>query len=431
MKRHIIIFSTIILVIFGLFYWWGQRNKDRYDWAETYNETSREPYGITVIHDILRGYFPNQSLEDMPKRTAESLPTQGNEKKSNYVFIGDGYQADTVDIDKLLLFVQNGGRAVIAANAVPNYLLTRLNLKPCNEEDDENYGRSFLNTSTRDSAILNFNHTQLVDNRVITYKYFYKNISSHYSWIYIDTLESSQDGCTDGLFELAPIGTMNEKWVNFARINLGDGAIFLHTTPLAFTNLHLLNEPKVAYAAKVFSHMQNGIIYWDNKSRASSEVVNRMNGSNPKIDKNSPLKYILAQPSLRWAWFIFLGLCAVYLILGGKRRQRIIPILEEKTNTSLQFIQTIGLMYFQGSEHVRICNMKIKQFQTFVRERYHLNTRDMTDEFIENVAAKSNVNAADIRKITLFEKRVAYNDITENSMIELHKLLEKFYNNCK
>jgi predicted nucleic acid-binding OB-fold protein len=75
--------------------------------------------------------------------------------------------------------------------------------------------------------------------------------------------------------------------------------------------------------------------------------------------------------------------------------------------------------------------MKLKQFQTFVRERYHLNTRDMTDEFVQSLAQRSSIADSDIRKIALFEKRIAYNDITEDAMVELHRLVSHFYKNCK
>ena len=433
LNRYIPI-SLAVIGILALFIWLGQRNKDQHDWQLSYEPQSREPYGTAVTHDILRGYLPTQKLEDLKDRTAKSLPTDGVATSANYVFIGDGFLPDTVDTDKLLLFVHNGGRAFIAANAVPNYLLERVAVTICdtvdNDYDEDNFYHAFQ-YDYADSANLNFNHPQLIENKAFKYHHFYKNTTTSTSWSYLDTLDAEESTCTEGGDKLAPIGTMNDKMVNFARINYGKGAVFIHTTPLAFANITLLDSTKLPYMSKAFSHLQDGIIYWDNKSRTSSDVVQRMNGSNPKIDRDSPLKFILAQPSLRWAWFLMLGLVVIYFVLGAKRRQRIIPIMEEKTNTSLQFIQTISLMYFRGQEHVRICDMKIKQFQTFVRERYHLNTRVMDDEFIQTLAMKSNIVDADIRKITLFEKRLAYNDITEDAMIELHRLLTKFYRNCK
>lgn len=433
MNRYIPI-SLAVIGILALFIWLNQRNKDQYDWSASYEPKSRQPYGTAVVHTLLRGYLPTQKLEDLKERIAKSLPTDGVATSANYVFIGDGFLPDTADTDKLLLFVHNGGRAFIATNAVPNYLMKRTAGTVCdtldNDYDEDNFYHSFQ-YDYADSADLNFKHPQLVENKSFKYYHFYKNEKSSTSWSYLDTLNAYQASCTEGGNKLAPIGTMNNHVVNFARINYGKGSVFIHTTPLAFANITLLDSSKIPYMSKVFSHLQDGVIYWDNKSRTSSEVVQKMNGSNPKIDKDSPLKFILAQPSLRWAWFLMLGLVGLYFVLGAKRRQRMIPIMEEKVNTSLQFIQTISLMYLRGQEHVRICDMKIKQFQTFVRERYHLNTRVMDDEFIQTLAMKSSITDADIRKITLFEKRLVYNDITEDAMIELHRLLSRFYKNCK
>ncbi len=433
MNRYIPIILAII-GIFGLFVWLGQQNKDKHDWAQTYEPKSREPYGTAVVHDLLRGYLPTQKVEDLKERAAKSLPSDGTATSANYFFVGDGFLPDTADTDKLLLFVHNGGRAFITANAVPNYLLERIAVTICdttNSDDSEGDFYHTFKSDYADSAVLGLKHPQLNGNQIFKYKRFYKNEIWPTSWAYIDTLNTNDAYCTEGGDKLAPIGTLNKDLVNFAKINYGKGAVYLHTTPLVFSNISLLDSSKLAYVGKALSHLQDGVIYWDNKSRSSSDVVQKMNGSNAKIDKDSPLKFILAQPSLRWAWFLMLGLVAIYFVLGAKRRQRIIPIMEEKTNTSLQFIQTISLMYFRGQEHVRICDMKVKQFQTFVRERYHLNTRVMDDEFINTLAMKSNIVDADIRKITLFEKRLAYNDITEDAMIELHKLLARFYKNCK
>ncbi len=433
MNRYIPIILAVAAIL-GVFIWLGQRNKDKHDWSETYEPKSREPYGTSIVRELLRGYLPTQKLEDLQKKMSESLPTGDSTTSANYIFIGDGFLPDTVDTDKLLLFVQNGGRAFIATNALPTYLLERVAPTICDTLDNEEEEHSFYHafqTDYADSANLNFNHPQLAENKPFEYHCFYKNEKRTTSWAYIDTLDSDQSTCTEGGGKLAPIGTMNDGLVNFAKINYGKGAVFLHTTPLVFANISLLDSSKLRYVSKAFSHLQDGVIYWDDKSRSSRDIVQNFNGSNPHIDKDSPLKFILAQPSLRWAWFLMLGLIAFYFILGAKRRQRIIPILEQKTNTSLQFIKTISLMYFRGHEHVRICDMKVKQFQTFVRERYHLNTRVMDHAFIQTLAMKSNIIDADIRKITLFEKRLAYNDITEDAMIELHRLLAHFYKNCK
>ena len=437
MNRYVII-GVVVAAILGLFLWMGQRGKDNFKWDETYDEKSQQPYGTHIIHDILRGYLPTAKLEDLKQKVAESLPTDGTGvTTANYVFIGDGFFTDTADLDKLMLFVHNGGRAFISTNAVPNYFLKRLTYSICDtvvDQDDELFTRGFHSFSStfHDTAITNFKHPQLLEKQPFSYTFLYKNEPMRYGWSYLDTLESSYDSnlCDEKESKIAPIGTVDSGKINFIKVSYGNGAVFLHTTPLVFSNIQLLDSTHVRYAEKALSHLQNGVIYWDTKSRVSRDVINNMNG-NIKFNKESPLKYVLAQPSLRWAWFLFLGLIAAYMIFVAKRRQRIIPVLEEKTNTSLQFIQTIGSMYFRQNEQVSICDMKMKQFQTFVRERYKMLSRTMDDEFVKTLAMKSGISDSDVRGITLFEKRIAHNDITEDVMIEFHHQLNRFYKNCK
>jgi hypothetical protein len=449
MNRYVII-GIVVAAILGLFFWMGQRGKDAFNWEETYEEKSKEPYGTHVVHEILRGYLPTATLEDLKSKVSESLPSEGTgNTTANYVFVGDGFFVDTADVDKLMLFVHNGGRAFISTNAMPDFFLRRITNSFCDtifkkkksskkeiEEEDisvKNF-HSFhrFNSLYNDTAKTNLKHPQLAEKQPFTYNFLYKNIPVKYAWSYFDTIdwENRNNRCNENVASIAPIGNLNGDKINFLKIPYGNGSVFLHTTPLAFSNIHLLDADHARYAEKTFSHLQNGVIYWDTKSRVSRDIINDMNG-NPKFDKESPLKYILAQPSLRWAWFLFLGLVAAYMIFVAKRRQRIIPVLEEKTNTSLQFIQTIGSMYFRQNEQVSVCDMKMKQFQTFVRERYKLLSRTMDDEFVKTLAMKSGISDSDVRSITLFEKRIAHNDITENVMIEFHHQLNRFYKNCK
>jgi hypothetical protein len=165
LNRYIPIIIAVAGIL-GLFIWLGQRNKDQHDWSDTYESKSREPYGTAVVHQLLRGYLPTQKLEDLTQKTAKSLPTDGSATSANYIFVGDGFLPDTTDTDKLLLFVHNGGRAFISANAVPNYLLGRVAVTICDtttSHDDDDFYHSFR-TDFSDSADLNFKHPVLTEN---------------------------------------------------------------------------------------------------------------------------------------------------------------------------------------------------------------------------------------------------------------------------
>jgi hypothetical protein len=422
-----IILGIMVLAILGLFIYMGQSREKRFDWTETYKEDSKEPYGSFVTHEILKSYFSNQQFKDLKTPLSIALPNPDSTSASgNYVFIGDGFYADTNDINRLLRFIGGGNKAYIAANALPNYLLEEVFRDSCLDDDEGTYNH--FRNDWNDTAYFTLKHPQLVENKALIYaKKIGKNIVPS-SWSYLDTLRGE---CVEGVKDLTPLGYINSEHINFARLNYGKGTIYIHTNPLIYTNFFMLDPNSVRYASKTFSHLQAGTIYWDTKNKTSREVVERMNGSNAKKDKKSPLKYILEQPALRWAWFIFLGLIAIYLIFAAKRRQRIIPVLEDKSNTSLDFIQTIGNMYFTQGEHIRLCDMMLKQFQTFVRERYHLASREMDEAFMYALAIRSDVPQERIKRIVGFEHRIYINSVTENDMVEFHQLLNNFYKICK
>ncbi len=423
-----IIFGAIILLIFGLLAF-NRSQEKRFDWRETYLEKSKEPFGSFILHEILRGYFPEKKLVDLKEKLTKSLPNpdslRNRGEKANYFFIGDGFFADTADVDKLLLFVQEGNRAFVAANELPNYFLENIFRDSCL---DDNYHRSRFRYEWLDSTALNFKHPQLSENQPFLYDFKIRGERQQHDWSYIDTFRTE---CIRGAKNLIPLGYFNEDYTNFARVNYGKGEIYLHSNPIVFTNYHLLDSTKLRYVEKCLTHLREGVVYWDTRNRLDRNVVRRMNGSNDRFDREGPLKYILSQPALRWAWFVFLGLIALYLIFATKRRQRPIPILDDKANTSLQFIQTIGQMYFQKNDSVRLSDMMFKQFQTFIREKYHLTTREMNDEFIKTLAQKSDVPEGRVKQIVDYQYYIERGSITEDSMVTLHSLLHNFYKMCK
>ncbi|MEK7253809.1 MAG: hypothetical protein AAB316_03635, partial [Bacteroidota bacterium] len=148
----------------------------------------------------------------------------------------------------------------------------------------------------------------------------------------------------------------------------------------------------------------------------------------------SPFQYILNQPPLAWAWYILLGLAVFYLAFRAKRRQRIIPVLEYNTNTSLEFIGAVGRLSFLQNNPRALVMQKMKLFLGFVRERYRLPTKELNEAFQKQLAAKSEIPEDHLQKILTLHRNitsVASGYVSENTMIDFHRLLEHFYRHCK
>ena len=284
----------------------------------------------------------------------------------------------------------------------------------------------------RDSMVtLNFQHESLRSREPYVYKYISEYGVSEQNWSYFDSIYFC-----DEQWSLIELGRMNDSLINFARIAYGNGFFYLHSTPSAFSNVQMLDETGFAYANATFSHLLPGKIYWDEYSRVSERTArmleNRSNPSQRTLSAESPLQYILSQPPLTWAWYLLLATGLLYLFLRTKRRQRVIPVLESNKNTSLEFLSTIGRLYFLQNNHRQLCLQKIKLFQNHVRHRYQLHGREMDEGFIERLALRTEISKDELTQIVTMSKNIENSTfVSENTLTNFHQLLDRFYKTAK
>ena len=147
--------------------------------------------------------------------------------------------------------------------------------------------------------------------------------------------------------------------------------------------------------------------------------------------EESPFKFIVSQPALKWAYFIALSALLIYLIFEGKRRQRIIPIIETSQNTSLQFVETIGSLYYNQKDHKSISEKKITHLLAYLRTKFYLKTNEIDQEFRNDLSNKSGISPQEINDLFDYISFVQNNDsIAENQLITLNEKIENFYRNC-
>ena len=414
----VVVATATIMVLF-------RDSPRRFDWRETYDEESRQPYGTYVIYELLQGLFPDASVEVLRDSLRGVLPEQ--DEGANYLFVGQALYMDSTDVRALLRFVESGNLAFISSKTIPYDLMFHLYYEECDEIYWEDY------TILYDTAVqLNFEHAALRADTGYSLEYLSRQEAMPYSWSYIEPFYfcEKENG-------LVPIGMMNDSLANFARVRYGQGFFYLHTTPLAFSNIQLLDERGLEYVNRAFSHLQAGPIYWDRYSRAPEWIGRRMNNrnnylANRELSKESPLQYILSQPPLAWAWYTLLSLGLLFLAFRAKRKQRIIPVLDPNTNTSLAFLSTIGRLYFIQNNHKKLALQQMKLFRSFLWERYFIQSRDLDKGFVERLSHKSEIPEETIEKIILLYKNIRNSSfVSENTLIDFHRLLDGFYKHCK
>ena len=172
------------------------------------------------------------------------------------------------------------------------------------------------------------------------------------------------------------------------------------------------------YAATVLSFLPKNQIIWDNYYKSGRKVI------------TSPLRFVLQNPALKWAFYITLISLLLFVIFKGKRTQRIIPVVEPLKNASLDFTKTIGDLYYQHGDYTNIINNKIQYFLEQIRSKYYLNTNELSENFISKLAIKSSNKKEDTKGLIDY---IVYlkskNTHTETDLIQLNKLIETFTKN--
>jgi hypothetical protein len=117
-----------------------------------------------------------------------------------------------------------------------------------------------------------------------------------------------------------------------------------------------------------------------------------------------------------------------YLLFNAKRRQRIVPVIKPLKNTSVEFVQTIGNLYFQEGSTKDIVDKKILFFLDKIRHRYYLDTSKLDENFALRLCNKSGKKRELIDSILSFinefsRKRFAI----ETDLIRLNDLIEEFW----
>jgi len=420
MKRRQIITTAAIIVLVGLLYLLIRyTSNSQYSWVENYYVTNKGPYGTYVAKNLLEDYFKGERFRLM-EDSLRLMARYSQDKPANYVFIGSSQYLDSTDLEQLLQFVERGNTAFISSRSISDKLGESFYYYDCYDTAWEGY--DFISESV---VSLNLEHPNFSFPEAPSQSVIYRDRVSSYTWQYLNRAYFC-----DAEAGFTMLGTFNQDYPNFMRIPIGEGYFYLHSNPILFSNIQLLEKEHLAYVEAIFSHLNNGPIFWDEHSKMPGYIPD--NPGRRGLSGQAPLQYILSQPPLAWAWYLLLGMAAFYLLFRTKRRQRIIPVLPRNANTSLEFIQTIGHLYFLQKNHQKLALQKGQLFLGFIRDHYGIQTRDLGPEFNRQLGAKSEVSPEKIEAVLLLYQNIRSSSfVSEKILISFHEQIEDFYKNCK
>ncbi len=357
------------------------------DWAPTYSKNDKIPYGSFLLYDVLPEIFPHQKIESI-NLPFYNISRERKIENKNIIIICNNFNPDELDAKVLSSLLKNGNDIFIAANSFGKFLTDTLNLYV-----------SYKFFGGYDSVYANFSNPSLKRDK--NYKFTKGNYNQYFT-----SFDTSK---------VIVLGIDEYDNVNFIKFKYGKGNLYLHCIPNIFTNYNLLKSDR-DYIFKSLSYLKNRGVIWDEYYKEVNKYA------------STPIRYILSQPSLKWAYFTLLISSIIFVIFKGRRDQRIIPVIKPLANTTLEFINTVGNLYYKQSNHKNIADKKIIYFMDYVRAKYSLRTLNLNDELISQLSEKSYIDKSEINKMIELINVVSISEtIKQATLIELNNLIENFY----
>lgn len=414
---QILFYACVVLLVSGCSGCWT-------NWNESYRYNKKQPYDLYALYELMEArpeglLFMEDSL---------SILEEMEESTANYVFIGDYAYYNERSVTQLLDFVERGNTAFIAANDLPEDLARHLFGDDCYYsfyDDSERIGMLQLDTVTlqlgeegRDYTLYNI------------YNYEPHNRPTRY-------LNGGM--LCDTLLDNEVLGTLDYYNVNFTRLGWGEGSFYFHNNPVFFTNYYLIDSLQHEYAEASLAILNGGPVYWDETSRVPPSVARQRNrqannnqgqgynGGRNLLTGNEALSYIQEQPPLALAWYTLLLATLLYVIFRGKRRQRIIPIVHRRENSSKRFIDTISRLVYQKGHHIALARQELTSLRFFLQDRFTVRWKEgepPPENLAELIGGDEEVAHRALAEIRFVQSK---KHLTDGELVRFYRAIEPLY----
>ncbi len=432
----------IILVIAEI------NGKKPHNWHPTYSKLDKNPYGCKLVKDALPALFPNKrlgeltssifkqyeeevlvltnnleaqdeeenntnddsnfwfeidSLLDSSSITSpitdtsniqlndafydelETLALTDDHKKFNVIYIGNNFYLNDFDRKALLFHVYSGNHAFITSNTIDAF-------------------QPFLKIPISQMIVAKSDSISILYD---DHEFPLKNYTGE---SYFNVIETE---------DIKVLAKNNFDQPVLLKINYGKGAFILSSTPIVFTNYHLLHADNQKYLSKTLSHLPVEDTYWGNEYRS---FENSSSGY-------SYFQFIMSEPALKWALILAISTMVIFMLFGMKRRQRLIPLYQLPTNKTIEYIETMSQLYLQRGEKSNIARKKVTFFYDYIRSKFKLNPIDKKEDFYTKLSEQTQIDQDRLKHIFAFTHELATKEkVSDEELLALNKTVDKFIN---
>jgi hypothetical protein len=394
--------NLLIVVLLFSFFFTACNQQKKTNWNLSYAKNSKEPFGCYIAYRHLSSMYPNASIlgaNDLVDAIKKLYKKPDYESKLAIAVCRD-FHISGDDLILLNEFVESGQSVCILAEHFDDTFLHYFSLQSKDKED-----LNFVTENKGPNTFVDSNKL-CIDHRNTKYKFNYNGPS---------LLTTFADSCLQAnnlmLKVMGQLGKNNA--VNLIRIQKA-GTLILGHTPLTMTNHFLLQDSNIAYYECLMSQFSSSF----NQVCWVSKLVNQP----ANVNKN-----LFHLPPFFKAFLIVLTLLLLYTLFEGKRRQRQMEKRFPIENTSLEFIETVGRLYYNKGDHQNLSEKMIAYYFDNIRSKYNLNTQFQDEKFIQALSAKVNQSEVDTKAFIAYLIYIRQQQVLEEAdILFLFQQLKKF-----
>lgn len=344
------------------------------DWTITFDQNDKNPYGAFILFDRLDDFFPEKAV---------SFHTlhESKEGDAHLLILTENFNPFDPDIDALHDILGQGRTVMIAA---------------------QTFSKSFLGALKVDTGMEGFQKFT-ADSILVALE---GGTTIHVPSTFVSMTFDTDSSAVWNSHAQSGGGVLISK-------NYPSAKLILSSLPLAFTNYGLLHDDVYLFTENALNLIPEDSVHYNRYYHVG------------KQEPATPMRYILSQAPLRWAVYLTFVLLLCYLLIGSRRLQRAIPVLEPLENTTLQFVKTVGTLYYGEGNHKSAALKLSGHFTHVLGSRYYLHTFD--ESTYKTLAAKSGVPLEDVVKtFDLIQVVKQSPKVSEELLVQLYDNIAKF-----
>ena len=392
MKKSQYILLGILVVLVSLGILQESLKTEPISWYPSYADFDDSPLGSEVFYNLMQTTDVVEEQDIIDKNPYQFFEANEN-KKGDIIFFNSYVNLTESEVESTLEWVDQGNNVLIASKGFPEQLRDTLGF---NNVIKYSYDRFDLEDAKYE---LSWYHKNQPKDKKFG---FWKDLD----YMYFDSI-SPQIEVISRIERLIDSTDKKQIFPNAVKADFGKGSFYLVSTPAIFSNYFLVEQDNYQYTFKLLEYLDLSSTYYIDQYY-----------KNVKNSISSPLYYLLTNDRLKTGYYLLIITLLFFVIFEGKRKQKPIRVIEPLANKSLEFATTIAGLYYKNKDHKSIANKRIQLLKQFIRTEYKMNTETINDEFIAELAQKSNTKITQIKHLFKLIRKINQNREIDAEQLE-------------